>query len=685
MEALTSAIQEMYIRVTEVAMKQTGTLTVFPSLLAIVALVVLTVSNWPLFSSLVRGSLLPGVQTALALAVSLLVIFLLRHVRQLEQEARMRERNFRTYLDAIPDLLCIKSETGELLYVNDAASELFVGERFAGPNLVAGTDRYRQSLCGCQETDRLVFQTGEPLRRVEVFAQPDGSERYFDMVKVPVVDALTQYAAILVLGRDITDQKRAELDGLATKELLESFLQQTPDAISLMDVNGRVLRVNQASEIIFGYSEEELINRPLPFIPPHLQEEADYYHQQVLNGKRIIGLETIRFHKNGRPLHVSLSMAPIYDDEGKVIGIAGSARDITERKRVEHRLRVSEAKYRLIAENMTDMICIFEENGTVTYVSPSHESILGYPLDRYKQVYSCLELIHPEDLESVRQAFATIRQSGGLAAIEYRFLHSGGHWVHLESRCKPIVDETGRLISFMIVSRDITEKKRAEELLRQSDMLSAVGQLAAGIAHEIRNPLTALRGFIQLMQSSAEDERYCGIMLSELDRINLIVSELLLLAKPQAVKYQQRQVGTILKNVLSLLDSQAILNDIQIHAWIEEKLPPITCEENQLKQVFINLFKNAIEAMPNGGDLRVEAEALDEGKVRIRIKDTGCGIDPEQIPRLGEPFYTTKEKGTGLGLMVSHKIIEEHGGSITITSEPEKGTTVDVILPVWDG
>ncbi|WP_051188212.1 PAS domain-containing sensor histidine kinase [Brevibacillus thermoruber] len=666
-------------------MKQTGTLALFPSFLAVVALAVLTASNWPVLSSLLNGRLLFGVLAALALAAFLFVLYLLRRVRQLEQEARYRERSFCTYLDAIPDLLFIKSKTGELLYVNQAASEFFVGERLAAPNLVAGTDRYRQSLCGCRETDELVFQTGEPLRRVEVFVQPDGSARYVDMLKVPVVDALTQYAALLVLGRDITDQKRAELDGLATKELLESFLQQTPDAISLIDINGRVKRVNQASEIIFGYSEEELIDRPLPVIPPHLQEEADYYHQQVLNGKRIIGLETIRFHKSGRPLHVSLSMAPIYDVEGKVIGIAGSARDITERKRVEHRLRVSEAKYRLIAENMTDMICVYEENGAVTYMSPSHESILGYPLDQYKRVYDCLKLIHPDDRESVRQAIADIRQTREMAAVEFRFLHSGGHWVHLESRCKPIVDETGRVISFMIVTRDITEKKRAEELLRQSDMLSAVGQLAAGIAHEIRNPLTALRGFIQLMQSSAEDKRYCGIMLSELDRINLIVSELLLLAKPQAVKYQQREVGSILKNVLSLLDSQAILNNIQIHTRIAEKLPPITCEENQMKQVFINLCKNAIEAMPNGGHLRVEAEALDKGEVRIRIKDTGCGIDPERIPRLGEPFYTTKEKGTGLGLMVSRRIIEEHGGRIAITSEPEQGTTVDVILPALAG
>ncbi|MCG6197246.1 PAS domain-containing protein, partial [Anoxybacillus sp. LAT_38] len=147
-------------------MKQTGTLALFPSFLAVVALAVLTASNWPVLSSLLNGRLLFGVLAALALAAFLFVLYLLRRVRQLEQEARYRERSFRTYLDAIPDLLFIKSKTGELLYVNQAASEFFVGERLAAPNLVAGTDRYRQSLCGCRETDELVFQTGEPLRRV---------------------------------------------------------------------------------------------------------------------------------------------------------------------------------------------------------------------------------------------------------------------------------------------------------------------------------------------------------------------------------------------------------------------------------------------------------------------------------------------------------------------------------------
>ncbi|RNB62414.1 PAS domain-containing sensor histidine kinase [Brevibacillus borstelensis] len=470
-------------------------------------------------------------------------------------------------------------------------------------------------------------------------------------------------------------------DDLASKDLLESFMRQTPDAISMLDVHGNVFRVNEASEMIFGYTEEELIGAPMPFVPEYLKEEVDYYHRQVLAGKRIIGLETVRYHKDGRLLHISLSMSPIYSDNGQVIGIAGSARDITEQKKVEQRLRQKEAKYRLITENMTDMICIYQPDGTVAYASPSHEAVLGYPNERYKELYRRFELVHPDDLEMVRKAFRNIQTQNEMITLEYRFKHKLGHWVHLETRTKPIVDESGRLLGALMVTRDISENKRAEELLRQSDKLSVIGKLAAGIAHEIRNPLTALRGFIQLMQSTAEDKRYGEIMLAEMDRINGIVSELLMLAKPQAVKYQARDIRDIIRNVLSLLDSQAILNDIQIHTHFDKELPLISCEDNQLKQVLINLCKNAIESMPEGGDLHVEAKSLSDGTVKVRIRDTGYGIESARIPKLGEPFFTTKENGTGLGLMVSYKIIEEHGGSIKIHSEPMQGTMVEVILP----
>ena len=161
----------------------------------------------------------------------------------------------------------------------------------------------------------------------------------------------------------------------------------------------------------------------------------------------------------------------------------------------------------------------------------------------------------------------------------------------------------------------------------------------------------------------------------------MIVGEFLVLAKPTAVEFKDIEINYLIKDVVTLINTQAIMNNIQILVQYEPNVQAIVCEENQLKQVFINLLKNAIEAMPNGGIIEVKVKLQKEGNVSVYITDQGVGIPEHQIPKLGEPFYTTKEKGTGLGLMTSFKIIENHHGKINISSKINKGTTVEVILP----
>lgn len=147
------------------------------------------------------------------------------------------------------------------------------------------------------------------------------------------------------------------------------------------------------------------------------------------------------------------------------------------------------------------------------------------------------------------------------------------------------------------------------------------------------------------------------------------------------MKFQEKNPVRIIQNVIFLLESQANMNNVIFHTRIDPQLPSIACDENQLKQVFINICKNAIEALPDGGDVYVDGKQLADSRIQISIRDTGCGIEPSRMPRLGERFYTTKENGTGLGLMVSHRILEEHGGSFSIESERGKGTTVYIQLP----
>jgi len=241
--------------------------------------------------------------------------------------------------------------------------------------------------------------------------------------------------------------------------------------------------------------------------------------------------------------------------------------------------------------------------------------------------------------------------------------------------------EQGNIVGTVVSFRDITEKKQAQEALLSSEKLSVAGQLAAGIAHEVRNPLTAIKGFLQLIRDDVkEHQSYFEIIDSEMDRIEIILSELLVLAKPQESKFEQRNIGVILQHVVTLINTQAILNNIQIKTSIVEGLPMIDCDENQIKQVFINFLKNSIEAMSNGGNIDINVEKYKQ-KIIITIIDEGCGIPEDILKKLGQPFISTKEEGTGLGLMICQRIIENHKGKFQVSSNAN-GTKVNVELPI---
>lgn len=356
---------------------------------------------------------------------------------------------------------------------------------------------------------------------------------------------------------DYTNQlKQAVEENKSVKDHLESIIQQTADAIHTVDWSGRVIQVNKAFEDLYGWTGNEVLGKPLNIVPDFLQEEESRKLIALRNGEQLPPTETLRLKKDGSLVEVSISTAPVRDDDGNIL-------------------------------------------------------------------------------------------------------------------------------SFISVSRDMTERNKMDELLRRSEKLTTVGQLAAGVAHEIRNPLTTLRGFLQLQRENNRlSPLHNEIMLSELDRINLIVSEFLILAKPQAIQFQVKSIRNILSDVVSLLNSQAHLFGIEFKFEFEPEDYKVHCEENQMKQVFINIIKNAIEAMESGGIITIELFRLSREEIGITITDQGIGIPSDMMPKLGEPFFTSKENGTGLGLMISQGIIEGHKGMMEIFSKPGQGTRVDIVLPL---
>ncbi|MFC5701295.1 nitrogen regulation protein NR(II) [Cohnella faecalis] len=255
-----------------------------------------------------------------------------------------------------------------------------------------------------------------------------------------------------------------------------------------------------------------------------------------------------------------------------------------------------------------------------------------------------------------------------------------------------VLEPNGKGKGAYVLFRDASHLLVLEEQIRRSDRLKTIGQIAAGTAHEIRNPLTAIKGFMQLLQKSltdksmAKETEFIGIVMMELERVNDLVSEFLLLSKPKKVKLQSIRIGSIIQELLPMIRGEAMLHDVIVQYEEEESLPPIVVDKEQLKQVFLNLSKNAIEAMGNEGTLtiRERRRADRHGHIAVDIQDTGTGISPDMLERVFDPFFTTKPQGTGLGLSICQRIVHDMGGSIEAESEPS-GTTFTVWLPFSHG
>ncbi|MGF2712582.1 ATP-binding protein [Bacillus cereus] len=218
--------------------------------------------------------------------------------------------------------------------------------------------------------------------------------------------------------------------------------------------------------------------------------------------------------------------------------------------------------------------------------------------------------------------------------------------------------------------------------MKETENLAVIGTMSTTIAHEIRNPLAALKGFTQIQKErNLEDTMSYEIMLQEIERINEFVSELMLLGKPKPTNYEGCNIREILLYVVQLMESYATQYKVKFHLQVDGNLPVINGDDKQLKQVLLNIIKNGIESMPEGGDIQIHAYEKVGENLCISVEDQGFGIENEKIKKIGKAFYTTKENGTGLGLMITYKIIEEHQGSIVIQSSMGVGTKVEIYLP----
>jgi PAS domain S-box-containing protein len=459
------------------------------------------------------------------------------------------------------------------------------------------------------------------------------------------------------------------------RDWLQEAFDYDPSGKAILSPEGICLSVNHSFCKIVGLNEFELLG-------------SDLYALLSIGGRPTVHFSHDHWEINysrltSRPCRLSASISSVKDSEGRVLYSILYLQDITERKLHEKEIARLHNEKQLILDSVSEGIYGLDLEGRVTFWNKAAENMTGYR--RYELAGADIpRLLHEDGIGSSPAASDPLREAirtgNPMHVFHSRVRRKNGTSFPVEYTLNPI-HENGRLVGSVITFKDITEKEHARELMIKSEKLSMAGQLAAGVAHEIRNPLTSLKGFVQLIQSGAGSKpQYYEIMLEELGRIEEILNELLMLAKPQAVHFRLKNVDELLQQVVTLLSTQANLRNVEILVLQAAGQCFIHCDGNQIKQVFINMIKNAIEAMPQGGKITLETYT-DARSVHISISDEGSGIPQEKLRLLGEPFYTTKEKGTGLGLMVSYKIIEHHGGSVGIRSEVGCGTTFHITFP----
>lgn len=353
-------------------------------------------------------------------------------------------------------------------------------------------------------------------------------------------------------------------------------------------------------------------------------------------------------------------------------------------KSMEEALISREGYLQLFFETAKDAMAVFDTDNRVIAVNPAFEKLYGWSAE---DSFGTEIKPYPLEKEEIAELQALELLKGkSFTLLDTVDMKKDGTTFHAHITLSPIFDNNGEIIATSVISRDISYQKESEQMLLQSEKLKLAGEIAAGVAHEIRNPMTVISGFVQLMQQDPKHPypQYTQLIQSELERINLIISEFLILAKPQAPIIKSFSLKNLIDHVILLFSPEFNLKAIAFNSdWKGDADYIISGEENSLKQVFINLLKNSVEALEPHGTISLTVSSENNKMVSIQISDNGMGISSESLNRVFEPFYTTKEHGTGLGLLVSQKIIQDHGGSLKLASKATGGTIAEILLPKY--
>ncbi|MCF7858901.1 MAG: PAS domain S-box protein [Candidatus Cloacimonetes bacterium] len=350
--------------------------------------------------------------------------------------------------------------------------------------------------------------------------------------------------------------------------------------------------------------------------------------------------------------------------------------------RVQQTIKRNENKYRRIFENIQSVYCEMDKRGFILEISPSIEDITGF--QRNDLIGKNLRAIF-SDPEKIDRFISLNSKKKKIKNFELELMRKNGDLLYFSIISNVIYDENEQSEKIVASFQNITESKLLERRLLQAERLAAVGQLAAGVAHEIRNPLGNINSSIQFCQKKfeipKEINKYLDIISRNSHNANKIIQELLDFAKPREIKWEKYSLKDILERSLKLVETRIKQNNVKTEIIIDDKMPQIKFDVKWMEQVFVNLLLNSNEAMDNRGKLIIKTKLKDD-KINIIFTDTGCGMSQDELTKIFDPFYTTKSDGVGLGLFLVYQVVAAHDGFFEVKSVHGKGTTFTVILPV---
>lgn len=484
------------------------------------------------------------------------------------------------------------------------------------------------------------------------------------------------------LARDVSAQREAESRFTDLFETLhEGVYFSAPD--------GKLLDVNPALVQMLGpASKAELLARNLgDYFADRSQWNSLFDELRETDFLR--DREIVLRRKDGSSIHALSSCVAIRDASGLFVRFQGSLVDITERRNIERRLGEEQEFVRRLVACFPDIIVVLDKHGRYTFVSPRVEEFLGYTPEEYVGM-GLGERPHPDDRASVMEFFSNlVTGKASFGTVEYRTAHKNGGWRTFRANAGPLTDAEGKIIGIVASARDVTESKRLEQQLLQSEKLAAIGQMVSGVAHELNNPLTAILGMSDLVRERATDDasrRQIELVQKQARKAVELVQGLLNFSRPSRPKSQHVRLGDLISRAIELQQFVLASRHITVDFDAASKSPEIQADPNQVVQVFVNLLANAeqsIAAVHDHGKISIRIAEV-EGKAEILVDDDGPGIPADIRSKIFDPFFTTRRStgGTGLGLTICLVILKEHGGTIEVQSSPAGGGRFRILLPV---